>query len=203
MANSQRNSGVWDEQSLGERVLGWALAQPRIPMSEARARRVGKGTAGCYAIFMAGGGRESDDDEQRLVLYGNISTGVVPAYVGASADLNSRLARHHLSLSYAAGIEVEDVWCLTLPTPSIGAALHTEDLLRVALRPVWCDAVTGLGGMRHGSGRGAQKVSLWDALHPGRPWVAAPTELQRAHAAAVLMRHLAPGIDPIWPPLRP
>jgi hypothetical protein len=192
---------VWDEEQLGERVLEWALRSPRIPMSEARAGRRGVGGPGGYAIFLASDDAAGSAGGARLSRYGTIATGVTPAYVGAASDLGARQARHVLSLTFAEDVEVEDAWWLALPTPSVGAALHTEHLLRVALRPVWCDAVTGLGGMRKGAGRQGQRASLWDSLHPGRPWAPRPSALERARAAAALLRHLSSGVTPMWPPL--
>src|SRR5262249_6824895 len=69
-----------------------------------------------------------------------------------------------------------------------------ERLMIRTAAPVWNVVVDGFGNHDPGSGRYNQKVSPWDTLHPGRPWVIRLTKPCKFTRAEITMRvavHLA------------
>lgn len=88
-------------------------------------------------------------------------------------SLYARLREHARSISHASNLIVEDFYCrfIILEREETDLISTVEaDLIR-RFRPLWNSFIDGFGNHDPGSGRYNQRVSEWDALHPGRPWV--------------------------------
>ena len=132
--------------------------------------------AGIYALYYDG----THD------LYQTIAGTKTPIYVGKAVpsggrtarndpsttgeELWERIAKHRESIGYAEDLDPADFRVHYLITEELFIALAERMMIRT-LRPVWNRVVDGFGNNDPGSGRYNQKVSRWDTLHPGRPWV--------------------------------
>ena len=101
--------------------------------------------------------------------------GETPIYVGQAQRLSARLRQHANSIDQVENLSLDDFECRWLVLAHVWITL-TEQILIDEYRPVW-NYITGLGNHAPGSGRGAQKRSQWDTLHPGRPWAAGLSDL--------------------------
>lgn len=92
---------------------------------------------------------------------------------GLDADpgtvLFRRITEHARSLERCTNLEVEDFFCRYLVVEDIWIPLG-ESLLIEKLSPVWNMVLDGFGNHDPGKGRHGQQRSLWDVIHPGRPW---------------------------------
>jgi len=99
----------------------------------------------------------------------------VPIYVG-KADTGTqgvyrRLCEHARSISEAEGLDCGDFRCRFLVLHRVWITL-AEDALVDYYRPLWNCLIKGFGIHTPGRGRGQQRRSMWDTLHPGRGFVA-------------------------------
>ncbi|WP_344177084.1 Eco29kI family restriction endonuclease [Streptomyces albidochromogenes] len=156
--------------------------------------------AGIYAIYYVG------DHE----LYGPISDECrTPIYVGkavhkggrkglaipdkAEAPLWERINQHRASLEQACDLDAEHFRVRYLVAVDFFVSLAEQLMIR-QFRPVWNTLVDGFGNHAPGSGRGNQRRSPWDELHPGRPWsspdrLPTPSRQSAEESAARILRH--------------
>lgn len=89
-------------------------------------------------------------------------------------ELVSRLREHSRSIAQTTGLKVKDFKCRFMILTGDEASLITsiEAALTRKHHPLWNSLIDGFGNHDPGSGRYDQAVSEWDALHPGRSWVA-------------------------------
>ncbi|WP_341703837.1 Eco29kI family restriction endonuclease [Ferrovibrio sp.] len=157
------------------------LAQPARALTE----RPSEWGAGIYALFYRGG----------LDFYGPLSTSDTPIYVGSAApsehsattpeeqggSLVSRIMEHRSSIeevqSHAGGnLRVEDFQYRYLVVKS-GWELAAEQYLIRYFRPLWnkeTKVCTGIGKHGDASSTRGNTRSMWDTVHPGRPWTLTP-----------------------------
>ena len=168
--------------------------------------------AGIYAIYYTG-----DFEPYEPLSKANAGEApIVPIYVGKAvpsggrrggiieADhgqaLFKRLSEHRKSIEAAVNLNIEDFCCRYLVVDDIWIPLG-ETLLISKTSPVWNSILDGFGNHDPGAGRRAGKISRWDVLHPGRPWVAAsaPREETSEQLAAEIREYLEnqrPFVDP-------
>jgi hypothetical protein len=119
-------------------------------------------------------------------LYQPIAGSATPIYVGKAVPRGARTARndagvvgnelwdrireHWESTMWAADLEPTDFRVRYLVTDELFIPLAERLMIR-SFTPVWNRVVDGFGNHDPGSGRYDQRVSSWDTLHPGRPWV--------------------------------
>lgn len=114
--------------------------------------------AGVYSLHYSGG----------FEAYSEI--GAAPIYVGkADSEMYVRLTDHANSIECAKNIRLSDFGCRWLMLEQVWINL-TEQIMIEKYKPVWNDALKGLGNHDPGSGRAGQKRSQGDTVHPGRPW---------------------------------
>ena len=99
---------------------------------------------------------------------------ITRAFCSKSMTCNSTYSSYRV-------LVVDDMW-----------APLAEELLIHHFRPVWNVVVDGFGNHEPGSGRNAQPRSVWDELHPGRPWAArlGPAHLARTEIMNAVATHL-------------
>ena len=87
-------------------------------------------------------------------------------------SLYSRLRQHARSISQAQNLAVEDFACrfMILESEETDLISTVEAELIRRFKPLWNSVIDGFGNHDPGSGRYNQRISEWDALHPGRPW---------------------------------
>ncbi|MBI3910902.1 MAG: Eco29kI family restriction endonuclease [Armatimonadetes bacterium] len=98
-----------------------------------------------------------------------------PIYVGKAIkargrgeDVYGRLQEHAESTRHADNLRLEDFRCRYLVVEPVWVVLG-EHLLLMRYHPLWNDVVKGFGIHDPGrAGRGTQRRSRWDTLHPGR-----------------------------------
>jgi len=134
--------------------------------------------SGVYAIYYHGG----------LPCYSRLAAAhpPPPIYVGKAVpsgarkggrralggrQLHQRLRKHSRSIEEAENLELRDFTCRYLVVVPVWITL-AERFLVEHYRPVWNVAIDGFGNNVPGAGRPDTKRSLWDILHPGRPWAA-------------------------------
>jgi hypothetical protein len=150
------------------------------------------GGAGIYAIYYLGS----------FPAYQPISTGSCefPIYVGkaspsgsqrggfldapAGRALANRLREHASSIEQADNLDLADFRCRYLVVEDIWIPLG-ESLMISHFEPVWNMIVEGFGKHASGAGRAAGRRSMWDTIHPGRPWALA--EQPRAETAEEIL----------------
>jgi hypothetical protein len=132
--------------------------------------------AGIYAMYYSG----------TFDAYASIASAETPIYVGKAVpagarrgevvaeaaterNLHQRLREHARSIEHAQNIELAHFGCRFLVLPPIWITI-SERLLIERYRPVWNVCVSGFGIHAPGRGRGQQRRSDWDTLHPGRPF---------------------------------
>ena len=158
--------------ALADSVVQRLIAQAAEPLPPARFLG-----AGIYAIYYHG----------HEPMYRTISKGdpAQPIYVGKAVPaggriggfdltsavgtaLFSRLGEHGQSVA-AAGFPPEDFESRHLVVDDIWIPL-AEQLMITKYRPLWNRVVSGFGNHHPGRNRTGGARSLWDELHPGRPW---------------------------------
>lgn len=138
--------------------------------------------AGIYVIYYAG-------DYKPYLSYKNDSTTGVfdrPIYIGKAIPagariggtgstttptyvLYNRLKEHLESINQATNLSSGDFYFRSLVVDDIWIPL-AESILIGEYLPIWNVQIAGFGNHDPGSGRYQQRRSLWDTLHPGRPW---------------------------------
>jgi hypothetical protein len=91
------------------------------------------------------------------------------APVGAGRELWERIDEHRESAEQAADLDPSHFDVRYLVADELFIPLAERLMIRT-FGPVWNVVVDGFGNHDPGSGRYNQKLSPWDALHPGRPW---------------------------------
>lgn len=119
-------------------------------------------------------------------LYQAIAGTAIPIYVGKAVPRGARKARtdaravgnelwdrideHRESTLYARDLRPADFRVRYLVTDELFIPLAERLMIR-SFMPVWNVVVDGFGNHDPGGGRYDQKVSPWDTLRLGRPWV--------------------------------
>lgn len=96
-------------------------------------------------------------------------TGVKARTLIQENSLYRRLFEHLRSLRQASNLKEGDFYFRVIPT-SLHAAAWVESVLIGRFRPAWNTHISGFGIHDPGKGRYNQRRSVWDQLHPGRPW---------------------------------
>lgn len=149
--------------------------------------------AGIYAIYYTGPHQ----------LYSPISGGDTPIYVGKAdppgarkaltdvgkvgTPLWNRIAQHRTSVSQAEDLDPADFQVRYLVADELFIAL-AESLMIRTFRPVWNQVVDGFGNHDPGGRRMTGRVTDWDTLHPGRPWVAKMPSRDSGERTAIIAR---------------
>lgn len=88
--------------------------------------------------------------------------------------LFKRLSEHAASIDQSNNLNLNDFRCRFLVVDDIWIPL-AESMLIIMFFPLWNVRIDGFGNHDPGSGRYNQQKSVWDVIHPGRPWA---TKLQ-------------------------
>lgn len=169
-----------DKIHLGESVAKALLAQPVVPLPPAESF-IG---AGIYVLYYIG-----DFPAYRKIAERNRNNRwEAPIYVGKAVPpgarkggyglgespgevLYRRLREHAESIEQAVNLSLDDFKCRYLVVDDIWIPLG-ESLLISTFTPLWNQKLDGFGNHDPGKGRYNQQCSLWDIVHPGRPWAA-------------------------------
>ena len=110
--------------------------------------------------------------------------------------LHQRLSKHARSIESVENLALVDFQCRWLVLDPVWIGL-TEQVLIAQYRPLWNVVVAGFGINAPGRGRGNQKRSQWDTLHPGRPEVAGLPDRDESATAILdaIAAHRAKGKD--------
>lgn len=161
--------------NLARSIESEILARDLLPLDQVGRFR----GAGIYAIYYAGNldfYRPLRDtlgtDNPRPIYVGKAippggRTGGLRAESVPTNALSSRLAKHARSIAAARDLDVAEFLARYLVVDDIWIPLG-ENMLIETYQPLWNKVIAGFGNNPLGSGREAQKVSLWDILHPGR-----------------------------------
>lgn len=130
---------------------------------------------GIYVLYYVGPHR----------LYAPIAGTTTPIYVGKAVSRGARKAltddtvvrrelwervnEHRDSAASAENLEAADFRVRYLVADDVFVPLAERLMIRT-LAPVWNVVVDGFGNHDPGGGRYNQRLSPWDAIHPGRPW---------------------------------
>jgi hypothetical protein len=170
------------EQILQARIIALAmLSRQPHPLSEP----LEEFGSGVYALFYTG----------RLACYAPVSGKRVPLYVGSAkyrsmedgdeadsrSSLSGRLRDHlrsirHVENAADGNLKVSEIEYRCLFVAG-GYEVAAEDFLISSFRPVWnkeSGVCEGIGKHGDKSETRSNQRSLWDTLHPGRPWAATP-----------------------------
>src|SRR3977135_1324911 len=92
------------------------------------------------------------------------------AVTTVGGKLLGRLREHTKSIQSATNLKLEDFQCrfMILTEDEADLIELVEARLIRSYKPLWNSGISGFGIHAPGSGRGAQKQSEWDILHPGR-----------------------------------
>lgn len=159
-----------DKRNIGESVVKAMLEREREPLPPQPFI-----AAGVYAVFYHGQSEIYANLKPDTPIYVGkaVPTGARKGNVGLAENqgkvLYNRLTEHAESISAAGNLDLNDFDCLYIAVDDIWIPL-AETLLIERFKPVWNVAVDGLGNHDPGKGRYNQQRSLWDTLHPGRPW---------------------------------
>ncbi len=159
-----------DKRNIGESVVKAMLERKREPLPPQPFV-----ATGVYAIFYHGNCELYDKISPDTPIYVGkaVPAGARKGNVGLTDNqgkvLYNRLAEHAESISEAVNLSLEDFDCLYIAVDDIWIPL-AETLLIERFKPVWNVAVDGFGNHDPGRGRHNQQRSLWDTIHPGRPW---------------------------------
>lgn len=168
-----------DYTTIAETIVRTLLEQECNPLPPPEPFR----GAGIYALYYSGdfGPYESIAARNR----GPNPT--QPIYIGKTdGSLYKRLEQHAKSIRQTSNLRLEDFKCryLVVRPEWIGLA---EAMLIERFRPPWNGAIRGFGIHDPGEGRRRQKLSDWDALHPGREIAEG---LPRGKSEAVILEKL-------------
>lgn len=96
-------------------------------------------------------------------------TGVAATSATKENNLYKRLNEHARSIAAAENIDATDFSFKVIPT-GLHLVPWVESLLISHYAPVWNAFLDGFGNHDPGRGRYNQRRSVWDQIHPGRPW---------------------------------
>lgn len=89
---------------------------------------------------------------------------------GSGRALRDRLNQHAASIAEANNLDLADFHYRALTVDDIWIPLG-ENVVIEKYQPLWNRVIDGFGNKTPGKGRATQKLSSWDALHPGRKFV--------------------------------
>ncbi|MGY4993298.1 Eco29kI family restriction endonuclease [Streptomyces sp. 900105245] len=134
--------------------------------------------AGIYAIYYVGHHPlyEPISDDCRTPIYVGkaVHKGGRKGLVSSTeneAPLWERINEHKTSLEQAYDLDAREFQVRYLVAVDFYVSLAEQLMIR-QFRPLWNTVVDGFGNHSPGTGRGNQRRSPWDELHPGRPWSA-------------------------------
>lgn len=191
-------------EHLGESVSRALLAQPCYPLADIPVFR----GAGAYAIYYCG-----DSPYYRPIAEQNRDGCKAPIYVGkavppgsrkgiavgeAGFALYSRLKQHAQSIRQVwnpgtpGHLDIAHFRCRFLVVDDVWIPL-IESLSITSFKPPRNGCIDGFGHHDQGSTRRNQQRSLWDTLHPGRPWAAhyRPNEMSSEEIAELLNQYFS------------
>jgi hypothetical protein len=97
-------------------------------------------------------------------------TGAIGVATPTTRKLYERLAQHARSIEVVENLNVKDFRSRYLLVDDVWIPL-AENYMISKYRPLWNSVVLrGFGIHAPGAGRAGQRRSLWDELHPGRPF---------------------------------
>ncbi|WP_432114729.1 Eco29kI family restriction endonuclease [Streptomyces sp. S1] len=178
-----------------ERSVQWALeSAPPVPLVPDL-----KVSADClYALYYTG----------PHPLYRPVSSPActAPVYVGKARlpghllgrpplrwnIMNRKVMEHRKSLEYVQDLAVQDFRVRYLPVEEIWMS-GAERLMIGDHRPVWNVIADGFGTHNPGAKRRGTPQTLWDELHPGRPWAMEQlrARLDRSEVVRAVQQHFA------------
>jgi Eco29kI restriction endonuclease len=177
-----------DKENLGISVREALLRRPALPMAELllrgpKHRDLRFPGAGIYAIYYVGDlplyepvaqGNKNDQFASpiyvgKAVPKGSRKGGIVKSEKPSSA-LCDRLRIHASGIDSATNLEIGDFYFRYLVVDDIWIPLG-ETYMIEGFRPIWNYIVAGFGIKTPGKRRKDQFTSLWDTVHPGRPFV--------------------------------
>ena len=145
------------------RLLEGATAHPLDSVANGTSG-IPVGASGVYALYYSGpcGDCRSGGGVRYPVYIGSACAS--PTGPRGKARLLGRLREHRTSIA-ASTLQTADIKFrfVTLPDE---LAVSAEHFLMHHYDPIWNKS--GFGSKPHGSGRPAQKISVWDSRHPGR-----------------------------------
>ncbi len=161
-----------DKRQLGESVANELERRQIVPLGSLTPFE----GAGVYALYYDG----------PLAAYAELRQAGRPIYVGKAIPsggrkgmfqveappgqaLFSRLSKHAESIRRGHGLDIGHFTCRYLVVDDIWIPLG-ETLLITKWRPPWNSPLDGFGNNDPGSGRYQGERSIWDTIHPGRPW---------------------------------
>ena len=169
-----------DKIHLGESVANAILQREVEPLPPAEPFL----GAGVYAIYYSGdfpayqmiAEKNRDGAFQQPIYVGKaVPAGARRGGLGLGATpgraLYARLNEHAESIEQAENLSVADFNCRYMVVDDIWIPL-AESLLIEMFSPLWNRKIDGFGNHDPGRGRYNQLRSLWDVIHPGRPWAA-------------------------------
>jgi hypothetical protein len=170
-----------DKRHLGESVTAALLKRPVTPLPPPASFP----GAGIYALYFHGDlpawyanitAKNRNDQWMAPIYVGKaVPAGARKGTYGLEATpgevLYRRLREHAESISQTENLLLEDFKCRYLVVDDIWIPLG-ESLLIARFSPLWNRVVEGFGNHDPGQGRYHQQRSLWDVIHPGRPWAA-------------------------------
>jgi hypothetical protein len=167
-----------DKTHLGESVAKALLDRPVVALPPATPFA----GAGIYAIYYTGpfapylpiSIRNRENNWGAPIYIGKaVPAGARKGGYGLDDDpgevLFRRLREHAESISQVPNLALADFHCRYLIVDDIWIPLG-ESLLIQMFSPLWNKRLDGFGIHDPGKGRYNQQRSVWDVLHPGRPW---------------------------------
>jgi hypothetical protein len=168
------------KENLGESVAD-ALLRVKVRSLSDTGHLVG---AGVYAIYYTGdfpayapiAARNAGDAFEQPIYVGKaVPKGARKGGTGFDAGkgraLRDRLGQHAASIGETGNLHLKDFHYRALTVDDIWIPLG-ENVVIEKYQPLWNRVIDGFGNKTPGKGRATQKRSSWDALHPGRKFVA-------------------------------
>ncbi|MBD3240886.1 MAG: Eco29kI family restriction endonuclease [Chitinivibrionales bacterium] len=166
-----------DKKHLGESVAEFMLLAPTEPLPPEPFLG-----AGIYAIYYTGDfplyaqvAKRNRGNKYSWPIYVGkaVPQGARKGGFGLGSDpgavLYKRLAEHATSIEQSANLRLEDFTCRYLVVDDIWIPLGEAMLIEIC-SPLWNAVLDGFGNHDPGKHRSDQYESLWDIVHPGRPW---------------------------------
>ncbi len=186
----------WDDGEMAKDLLDLVVTLPRHPLPEVATN--GPTLPGGYLHWV------SSDHPDVVGLLGPTARAEIPAYAGlASRNLRARQSRYRQSLTGMRAISENDIHVTVIPCATTASAAFAEMVLLEAYRPV-LNALGGWGAKVPGARRNP-RVSLVDALWPGRGWTHEADPLRRVQAMLTVVANRAERdpAGPRWEPIEP
>lgn len=176
--SSEQPYNPLDKRNLGKSIADALLEKPIVPLSTIKQFN----GAGIYAIYYMG----KFSPYQPITAKNKDNQFSLPIYVGKAVPAGARKGGfldaepgpvmyrrlsddHARSIQQVNNLELRDFYCRFLVVDDFWIPL-AESLLIDMFSPLWNTIVDGFGNHDPGSGRYNQQRSLWDMIHPGRPW---------------------------------